>query len=120
MEAFGVAASILQVAGAGIKLTRELYNFGTNAYAAAEHTDFVAKNISLYCRVLRVLGQQLPVDNPDHTQEALEVAQELQEQSYSLAGKIKKLLPSPCMGKHIFLSNRDCCGTSGNLVSIIW
>lgn len=76
---FAIAIGVLQVASAGISLTKTLYDFGTTASAAGEQTDFIAKNISLYCRIWKTLGRQLKVDNPDHSAEALDVAQELRE-----------------------------------------
>jgi hypothetical protein len=95
MTELAIATGIIQVAGAGIALTKALYNFGATISSAGEQTDFIGKNITLYCRVLKTLGQQLKVKQPDHTTEALDLAEELQEQSVCLFQKIQKLLPTP-------------------------
>ena len=94
MAEFAIATGIVQVAGAGIALMKALYNFGATTSSAGEQTDFIGKKITLYCRVLRTLGQQLKVKEPDHTAEALHVAREIHEQSKSLFQKIRKLLPA--------------------------
>jgi hypothetical protein len=103
MAEFAIATGIVQVAGAGVALTKALCNFGATTSSAGEQTDFIGKNITLYCRVLKTLGQQLKVKEPDHTTEALEVAREIHEQSNSLFQKIWKLLPT---------TERDNCGLS--------
>jgi hypothetical protein len=94
MAEFAIATGIVQVAGAGVALTKVLYNFGATASSAGEQTDFIGKNISLYCRVLKTLGQHLKARQPDHTEEALDVAYEIQEQTNNLFEKIRRLLPT--------------------------
>lgn len=73
-----------------------MYDFGSTASSAGEHTDFIGKNISLYCRVLKTLGHQLKSKNPIHSPEALGLAEELHDQSHSLFAKIRALLPTKC------------------------
>ena len=86
MAEFTIATGIIQVAGAGIALTKALY-FRATTSAAGEQTEFIGKDITLYCRVLKTLKNQI-------TAGALHVAHGIHEESHSLFRKIRKLLPS--------------------------
>jgi hypothetical protein len=90
-----------------------LYDFGSTASAAGEQTDFITRNISLYCRVLKTLSRRLKVNNPDHAAEALDVAQELQEQSKHLFNKFRELLPTAKGDYDASPSRKNSCGNSG-------
>ena len=59
MAEFAVAAAILQAAGAGIKLSWTLYDFGSTVSSAREHTDSIAQNVTLYSGVLKTLDRRL-------------------------------------------------------------
>lgn len=89
---FALAASILQVAGAGVKLSKTLYDFGSTASSAGEQTDFIARNVTLYSGVLQTLGQRLQDDASVHSTDALDLAKELQEQSDYVFERIRELL----------------------------
>jgi len=93
MAEFAIAAAILQVAGAGFKLSWTLYEFGSTVSSAQEHTDFIAQNVTLYSGVLKTLGQRLKDDEPVHSAEALDLAEELQDSSEEIFEKIHELLP---------------------------
>ena len=94
MAELGIAASIIQIADIGVKLTKRLYEFRSNAASACEQTDFIARNVTQYAQVLELLGERLDDDQPIHSKKALNLAEELYEQSYDLFDRIKSLLPN--------------------------
>ena len=106
-EAFAVAASVFQVAGAGVKLTKVLYEFAATISAANEEIEDIAKNVSLYASVLQSLSRRLKSDKAVHSVEGLKVAQELETSSHELFKKIKKLLPKGKWGHNHSLSKLE-------------
>src|SRR2546430_12420526 len=89
----GIAASIIGIASAGIKLTTSLYEFGSTVSSAREQTDYLAKNVTLYAQFLELLGERLDDDKSVHSRKALALACELCDQSHALFDKIQDLLP---------------------------
>ena len=107
---FGIAAGILQVAGAGVALSKKLYEFGTTAAAASDQTAFIAKNVGLFSRVLKHLSQEFRKVKPEFTEEALKLAWELHDQSFQIFDRIDALLPK----------SNDRAGLSGFLEKLLW
>jgi hypothetical protein len=95
MAEIGLAASLLQIAGAGIKLSLTLYEFGATVSVAGEEVAFIAKNVTLYSGVLQALAQRLKSEGAVHSLEALNLASDIEGQSHVIFKKIEKLLPSP-------------------------
>ena len=48
MAEIGLVASLVGIAGAAVRLTRTLYDFGSTAPAAQEQVDYISKNVSFY------------------------------------------------------------------------
>lgn len=69
MAEIGFAASIIAIAGAGVKLTMELHRFGSTAVSARTEIDSIAKSVSLYSWTLKMLGAKLKEDKPVHSAE---------------------------------------------------
>ena len=88
-----IVASILGIASFGISLTRTLYDFGATAAAAKDQTDYVARNISFYSNVLGLLADTLDEEEPIHSKRALNLVNELYDQSHDLFDRVKRLLP---------------------------
>jgi hypothetical protein len=89
----GVAASLIQIAGAAIQLTRTLYEFGSTASAAQEQVDYIGKNVSYYSDVLELLVEQFEHDRPIHSRKAMDLAKRLYDHSYDLFDRIRDLIP---------------------------
>ena len=81
MEGLEIAASIIQVAGTGIKLTKELHDFGGTFKEAEEQTDDIAMGVSLYCMAMKELAQRLSEDNPTYSPRAVQVANDIRDRS---------------------------------------
>ena len=94
MAEFALATGIISVAALGVKLAKELYEFSSDVASASEQLEFVARNVSLYCAVLKALGKHLHLNHSDQTQEAEDVALEVQHQSENVFQKIRQLLPN--------------------------
>jgi hypothetical protein len=94
MAEIGLAASLLSIAGFGIQLTNTLYNFGSTASSARDQTDRVARHVTLYSDVLELLAGRINEDEPVHSEKALNLVDEICEQSQDLFDQIRCQLPS--------------------------
>lgn len=63
LEAAAVAASILQIADIGIKLSINLYNFYHKIKSADQSLRALSSDIALTCNVLQQLGSTLKQDD---------------------------------------------------------
>jgi hypothetical protein len=90
----GIAASLIQIAGAAIQLTRTLYDFGSTTSAAREQVEYVGKNVSYYSDVLELLVEQFEHDRPIHSGKAVDLAERLYDHSHDLFDRIRDLIPS--------------------------
>lgn len=94
MAEVGFAASLLGIASFGVQLTSTLYRFGSTASAAKEQTDYIARHVTLYADVLELLAQRIDEDEPIHSRKALDLVDEIYDQSVDLFDKIEDLLPN--------------------------
>ena len=88
-----IAASIIGISSFGINLTLTLYEFGANTASAKQQTDYIAKHVKLYSTVLELLAERLEDDAPIISDAAMDLVEELYEQSEELFHGIRKLLP---------------------------
>ena len=93
MAELGVAAALIGITTFGIKLTHSLYDFGSTVGSAREQADYVARHVNLYTKALDLLRERLEDDHPIHSRRALDLVDELYDQSYELFYKIRDLLP---------------------------
>ncbi len=93
MAEVGVAASLIGIATFGIQLTTTLYNFGATASSAREHTDYIARHVALYADVLELLARRIDDDEPIHSHKALDLDDEIYDQSHELFENVRSLLP---------------------------
>ena len=77
----------------GIKLTLTLYDFGCTTSFAKQQTDHIAKHVTLYSNVLELLAERLEADAPIISEAAIDLVEELYEQSEELFDRIRALLP---------------------------
>ena len=101
MAELGIAASLVGITTFGIKLTHHLYDFGSTAASAREQLDYVARHVTLYTKALDLLRERLDDDRPVHSRRALDVVQELYDQSYELFYKIRDLIPQRRRGEDL-------------------
>ena len=66
MAELGLIAAVVQVADVGIRLGKNLYNFGQTVASADESIVFISKDISHTCSILKTLGQSLEKDHEGH------------------------------------------------------
>jgi hypothetical protein len=103
----GIAASLIQIAGAAIQLTRTLYEFGSTTSAAQEQVDYIGKNVSYYSDVLELLVEQFEHDRPIHSRKAVTLAEKLYDHSYDLFDRIRDLIPGGrCARDHLSFLQR--------------
>ncbi|KAK5459537.1 hypothetical protein LTS15_003665 [Exophiala xenobiotica] len=88
------AASLIAIATFGVKLTTTLYEFGANAASARGQTDRIARHLRLYSEVLEVLVDRIDDSEPIHSAKALNLVDEVYDQSYDLFDKIRDLIPN--------------------------
>ncbi len=93
MAEVGLVASLLGIASFGVQLSTSLYRFGSNVTNAREQTDYIARHVTLYSDVLELLAQRIDDDEPIHSHKALNLVDEIYDQSYDLFDKIEDLLP---------------------------
>jgi hypothetical protein len=98
-EAAGLVASILGISTFAIRLTKNLYEFGSSVSAARSQIDRIAQNISNYALVLDLLAERLDDDGPIHSEKALKLVHDLRDQSNELLHDINDLLPRPLSGR---------------------
>jgi hypothetical protein len=89
----GIAASLIQITGPAIQLTRTLYEFGLTTSTAREQVDYIGKNVSYYSEVLELLVEQFEHDRPIHSTKAVALAEKLYDHSYDLFDRIRDLIP---------------------------
>jgi hypothetical protein len=88
-----VAASIIGISTFGIKLTLTLYEFGSTTSSAKQQTDHIAKHVTLYSNVLELRAERLESDAPIISDVAIDLVEELYDQSDELFNKIRALIP---------------------------
>jgi len=93
MAEVGIVASIIGIAGAGAKLSLELYEFGATVSTARHETNSIARSVSHYSRTLKVLGKRLQDERPIHSQDALVLVGEIRDHSVSVLGQIRSMIP---------------------------
>jgi hypothetical protein len=63
VEVFGIAASVLQIADLGAKVSVKLFGFARKVRGAAEKIDFISKEIAATGALLQQLSEQLDKDS---------------------------------------------------------
>lgn len=78
MEPLSVAASVLEVAGAGLKLATTLYTFAETVFHADKELKNVARDLSLTSSVIKELGTVLEQDQASRicSQNAIQTAKD--------------------------------------------
>jgi hypothetical protein len=121
MAEIGVAASLIQIAGSAIQLTRTLYEFGSTTSAAREQVDYIGKNVSYYSDVLELLVEQFEHDRPIHSRKAIALAEKLYDHSYGLFERIRDLIPVATAPEIRYLFSRGLLGISRRRESLsLW
>lgn len=93
MAELGIVASIVQIAGAGVHLTMELYAFGSAFAGAKEDTDDIALGVSLYCMTLKQLAENLKHKDSVQSPQALQGIADIREKSEQVFARIAAILP---------------------------
>lgn len=93
MAELGLVASIIQIAGAGVHLTMELYAFGSAFAGAKEDTDDIALGVSLYCMTLKQLAEKLQHKNSVQSPQALKGIADIKDKSEQVFARIAAILP---------------------------
>ena len=88
-----IAASIIGISSFGVRLTLELYNFGATTASAKQQTDRIAKHVTLYSNVLELLAERVKEDAPMISEVAIDLVEELYDQSEEIFERIRALLP---------------------------
>lgn len=99
MAEAAAVASIVGIASFGIKLTKVLYDFGSNVSSAREQTSYIARHVDLYANVLDILTERIDDEEPILSDAAFDLIDELKYQSNELFTMIEQSLPSPKEGK---------------------
>lgn len=95
-EVVGLAASIIQIGGAGTKLSIELYNFVSTASRAKTEIVKIASDVELTSKVLGNVGEVLAADdakklvNQDAVQHAKDLIGQCEEVFKELSSVVEK------------------------------
>ena len=94
MAELGIAASILQIAGTGVRLSLKLYTFGEVVSTADKSVISISKDVSLTSSVLEELGQMLDKDRHMRvcSQTALETADGIVKECLEVFEGMDKML----------------------------
>ena len=77
MAELGVIASIVGIAGVGIKLSKTLYQVGHKTVSADHNIHRVATNVTLFSGMLKQVGAVLHSSESLHTPEAIETVEQI-------------------------------------------
>ena len=93
-EAIGLAASIIQIAGAGTKLSTSLYNFASSAVRADREVEDLANDVANTSMVLSSVGRLFEGDKTKNIikKEAIQHAKNLIDQCERIFADINKVV----------------------------
>ncbi|KAF3045777.1 hypothetical protein E8E11_005211 [Didymella keratinophila] len=93
-EVVGLAASVLQIGGAGAKLSVELYNFISTASRADKEVMYIADDVELTSNVLSEVGRVLAGDDAKKlvNQKAVQHAKDLIKQCEEVFNKLNDVV----------------------------
>jgi hypothetical protein len=96
LEAFAVAASIIQVAELGTKLSVQLFSFYRQVKSANESIQLLSNEIALVSAILRELGDSLQDEGSSKlcSDEALQTLSRVLNQCRDVLGQIQKVIDS--------------------------
>lgn len=102
LEAIGIAASIIQLADLGTKLSVKLFTFYRQVENANQAIQSLSSDVALTCAILRELGESLQED--EHSKlcsaEAYRTAQHVLNQCEEVLKKIRQMIDdSVCSAK---------------------
>ena len=93
MAGLDVAASIVGIACAGIKLTNALYEFSSNLASAKDHIDDIIFEVTTYSGTMKELAARLEDEDSVHSEHGLLLATSLRDRTDWLFGQILSSLP---------------------------
>ena len=88
----GIVASIICVAGAGLRLSFLLNTVGCEIASAGIEIHSISKGVSLFSLLLKQVGQALQDSDSVHSSEALETAQEISRECQMVFDEIQEML----------------------------
>jgi hypothetical protein len=96
-EIFGTVASVLQLAGAGLKLSTTLYTYSTTAFKADKELKDIADNVSITSSVLDQLAKVLEEDKKARlcTDSALRTTENVAQRYKSVFEDLETALQKP-------------------------
>jgi len=89
----GIVASLIAISGAGITLTKALYDFGSIAAGAQAQVDRIGRNVSYYSETLDLLAEEIGNDRSLHSQKAVRLVEKLYDGSHYIFDEIHGLIP---------------------------
>lgn len=92
MAEIGIVASIICVAGAGLRLSFLLNTVGCEIASAGIEIHSISKGVSLFSLMLKQVGQALQDSDSVHSSEALETAQEITRECQMVFDEIQEML----------------------------
>lgn len=91
-RSLGIIASVIGVAGAGFRLSLILNAVGCEIASAGMEIHSISKGVTLFCLMLKQVGQTLQASDSVHSSEALETAQEITNECQMVFGEIQEML----------------------------
>ena len=94
MAELGIAASVIQLADLGVRLSLRLYTFGKTVASADKSIISISKDVSLTSSVLKELGQWLEKDQESrvHSENAVQAADEIVKECLEVFNSMDKAL----------------------------
>ena len=92
MAELGVIASIVGIAGIGIKLSKTLYQVGHRHVSASHNINRIATNVSLFASMLKHVGTVLDDSHSLHSPEAVETVEQIVKECESVFQEIADLV----------------------------
>lgn len=93
-EAFGIAASIVQIADLGARLSLKLFTFGRQIKGAEQNLESAAKDVGFTCSVLKQLSESLNKEEQAqlYNSEALITARDVAKECEKVFGDLEVVL----------------------------
>lgn len=93
-EAFAIAASIIQVADLGARLSLKLFTFGRQIKGSEQNLEFAAKDVGFTCSVLKQLSESLNKREKLqlYSSEALVTARDVTKECEKVFGDLEEIL----------------------------
>lgn len=94
MAELGCIASIVGIAGVGIKLSKTLYQIGHTTTNAGHNINKIATNVTLFSSSLKHVGVVLQDQHSLHSPEAIETIEQIVRECESVFQEITKIVYS--------------------------